>query len=767
MAISTLSLPVDIPWIRIGVSEDMIDPNPCDRQFPFRWRPSVAMFSYEPGEEYQTYHGMIVTYLKVTFTITGFQPTPDEVGLSDRRVDSHWSDPQVIKNYLDVVEKYYPCNGAILEVAVTPSERELENRDIPLVEYPYIADFEPKKRELYEAVTETGEVMSRSLDSVNVKKGNTTTEGHEDLQNTSVGVKAGGEILGIGVTGTLDHSWGSKDMNNRQVEDVRTTDASREGRENTSHTTQLTQMYHELSSYHLGTNRVVHFMLPRPHIVEPKDDAGNPLRTFVNGPRQLEGIQEVFLTVLRPSTILELGVEAYLETAHIADETAYTERIVTAEDHLVVHDRQPVDRVSTMEGQTYSPGTTKTYKPSGGFELDSGRGYAMIAELPTGTNFTTADYKILSADATQVTASARCYSMISKETEGEGEKGDLLHTVIRRIAGAINLDVKVFLRKKELVPSGPATKNLWLTGRGVCASSTAVSTPKEGLKEAVTWEGQLPTRLELPVNGSGLTMAQANQIRADVGRRLLESIHSRDRYPAGTVQFSDTQFVARTVASSLGSVDHPENLAVVDIPGLDQAVAAKLAEAAPGLSRIQVLQMTTQEQVDRFDLSQDESLALRRAVLGLAGPPPAPADRWPPEDTGGQVVPDMAALPLEAARRALAEVGLRIGSVTYADSSQPVDSVVRQHPGPGHRVPTGSGIGLTLATGAVVFIPDVVGAPLSQALVMLRDAGLESEPRLTFTSSDSQPEGHVVAVEPEPRTYTTPRGEVTLSVAGA
>jgi hypothetical protein len=67
----------------------------------------------------------------------------------------------------------------------------------------------------------------------------------------------------------------------------------REQRETYSHTTQLTQMYHQLDSYHLGTNRAMFFMLPRPHVVQSE-------LTFVNGPRLLEGIQEVFLIVMRP-----------------------------------------------------------------------------------------------------------------------------------------------------------------------------------------------------------------------------------------------------------------------------------------------------------------------------------------------------------------------------------------------------------------------------------------------------------------------------------
>ena len=94
---------------------------------------------------------------------------------------------------------------------------------------------------------------------------------------------------------------------------------SLEQRENFSHTTQLTQMYQQLNSYHLGTNRAVFFVLPRPHII---DDKETPV-TFINGPRRLEGIQEFFLVVVRPKEIKDICVEAYLETAHVGQVATY------------------------------------------------------------------------------------------------------------------------------------------------------------------------------------------------------------------------------------------------------------------------------------------------------------------------------------------------------------------------------------------------------------------------------------------------------------
>ena len=138
MTLTTFSLPVDIPWRRLCVSDDMIDPTVCDRKFPYRWRSSVAVFSYEPPEDQQTYDDMTVSYLKVACTITSFQPNPDEVGLKDRRVDSYWDTPLLIDDYVNKVSKAYPCYGAILEVGVAPTVKSIDGRQIPLSQYPYL-----------------------------------------------------------------------------------------------------------------------------------------------------------------------------------------------------------------------------------------------------------------------------------------------------------------------------------------------------------------------------------------------------------------------------------------------------------------------------------------------------------------------------------------------------------------------------------------------------------------------------------------------------
>lgn len=92
------------------------------------------------------------------------------------------------------------------------------------------------------------------------------------------------------------------------------TDASRERRERYSHTTNISQMYNQLTGYHLGTNRAVFLMLPRLHMVQ------NDFQTFVQGLRYIEGVQEFFLVVARSHGIDGLSIEASLETAHFPED---------------------------------------------------------------------------------------------------------------------------------------------------------------------------------------------------------------------------------------------------------------------------------------------------------------------------------------------------------------------------------------------------------------------------------------------------------------
>jgi hypothetical protein len=51
----------------------------CDTDLPPKWQSSIAIFKYVPADEYQLYPDYKITYLKVTVTLTGYQPMEDEV----------------------------------------------------------------------------------------------------------------------------------------------------------------------------------------------------------------------------------------------------------------------------------------------------------------------------------------------------------------------------------------------------------------------------------------------------------------------------------------------------------------------------------------------------------------------------------------------------------------------------------------------------------------------------------------------------------------
>ena len=303
-----LNLPTDIPWKRICVTEDMVDKKVCDDRLPSKWQSSLAVFKYKPDDEYQLYPDYDITYLKVTATITGYQPLDDEI---QGNIDWDGVDVSTIPGLKDLLNSYNPCHGAILQVSVGPNS----DRGIKLDNYPFFMDFEPKKRELYEMATDTMEKSSRSIESLNITNSAGTTQSMEVLDVDMGGGGFGANASYAGTGGGFNYSapngqWGTRRMNSDESLASRSSDIGQEKRETFSHTTQLSQMYHLLDSYHLGTNRAVFFVQPRPHTLE--EPSG-----FVKGPRPVEGIQEFFLIVAQPKDQKDFCVSLRLDTSHI------------------------------------------------------------------------------------------------------------------------------------------------------------------------------------------------------------------------------------------------------------------------------------------------------------------------------------------------------------------------------------------------------------------------------------------------------------------
>src|SRR6266404_2375732 len=132
-----LGLPIDIPWTRICVTEDMVDRVVCDPVLPPKWHSSIAVFKYRPDDEYQLYPDYEITYLKVSCTLTGYQPLEDEI---QGHIDWNGVDVTTLEGVTELLSSYYPCTGAILQVAVGPSD---QREGHPLGQYPFFMDFEP------------------------------------------------------------------------------------------------------------------------------------------------------------------------------------------------------------------------------------------------------------------------------------------------------------------------------------------------------------------------------------------------------------------------------------------------------------------------------------------------------------------------------------------------------------------------------------------------------------------------------------------------
>ena len=196
-----------------------------------------------------------------------------------------------------------------------------------------------------------------------------------------------------------------------------------------------------------------------------------------------------------------------------------------------------------------------------------------------------------------------------------------------------------------------------------------------GTEPIITWENpfdqpsyleQVPSRVErrghrsYAIGGTrGIRVREANELRAEIGRKMLEGINHPDRYPFGTVRFAEAQFVARRVAKFLGAAGHPDNHPVSAIKGLDTTVRDKVVRVALKATRAKLLRMSLLETMDRFGLSHEEAGKLRRAALGLEGPLPDPRHRWDRPGRPPRVKPEQQTLPnvvgrsLEEARSTL------------------------------------------------------------------------------------------------------------------
>ncbi|MGF6877251.1 hypothetical protein [Paraburkholderia sp. MM5477-R1] len=644
MALDILSLPIDVPWSLVAISQDMYAPS-IRSELPPKWRPSIAVFSYEPPPQAgDPPSDEKVTYLKVTASITGYQPDSGEL---DRNLFGNRGAvaSMIVDNYEQLAGSYYPAYSALVQVAVFPSNEA--EWDVAL--YPYFADFEPKKRELIELATDTGENVTQSGKSVSVRRGSSSADSiensHINRSSSTVGISGGASYAGANVQGSYSSTSGTEDgTRSSHGSDslyVTQSDASREKRESFSHTTNLSQLYHLLDSYHAGTNRAVFFVNARPHLIQSD-------YTFVPGPRQLEGVQEFFLVVRRPKDMAAICVEAVLETAHLGIATISHHQDAQY-DHIQVHGHytQAFSLAITesdsgdIDGDLRIPvGYHFDMSQGGGtFHYDwSGSVPAYDYPVPPGLSFSDT---IVGENTNNVHEVYPVFDFYPDHVHVHAHTVTGLHS-----GGSRTLDVTVYCVSDQPTQAAQDSTEthvtLMLTGRRVFSCPPRGSRIKIVGKVAdyVAYEKQLANAAALATaafNREGAkNVLAANALGRTIRDEVISSVRSGARYPVESVDFLRSQFALVRLTQGLDKVA-PKTLASKLHSVAPQGLQAKIRRIAPNLTLCAAAKAPRHALAATLGLTLPETAELLEHAFGISSlraSLTAPAEVGPPATKG-------------------------------------------------------------------------------------------------------------------------------------
>jgi hypothetical protein len=625
MARSLLNLPVNIPWKLVGVSSDMMDTAFCDKEFPFVWSSSLAISAYEPKIEElpDELCEERVTFLKVSCTITGYQPTREETAavlkLADQFHDIHTEN--ILNELEEITREYFACYGVLLNVAVFPPA---SGRPIPaapdLKQFPHIIDFEPKVRDLYQAATENGEILTASVSAVKTDK----TFSHTETTQTGLSLAAKyAPSAGSEIAGSLSHQWGETDQDTFSVE----TDASRERRERNATTTELSQLYNLLTGYHPGTNRASFLMLARPHVLQPTDR-----RTFVQGLRAIEGVQDFFLIISRPPDMPGLAIEASLETGHFPEgvniEEPEEEFDESSEDFIVTafaDNSTVLENCSNIESDPSS-----IYTIGAGWIIDRRPKRQRAPDAPVGSG-----WDVGHAGVAEIANDSNDQANDSLDNYNYHATSDVAVQVTGRICGErwqgdkarFKRTYRVFTRSEKPRPgsSGPSAdvSRLVITRRQLCVCIRS----GERCVEAVECPGVRPVPGDFVVAEPKIRVRKALLGRTATGesrfpamKELMQQIQSfminswrmPDRLEFGKVGFLESEYFKDRL------------LKIVPRKKLDETVS--IGQAIPDASQTKIsgeikvgdlLKLDIATLMQKTGLDIDQALKLRKKLLGI------------------------------------------------------------------------------------------------------------------------------------------------------
>ena len=200
MAFNALDFPVDVQWRLLATSQDMFASS-IDASFPAKWKSSLAVYFFEPeadpdsGLDDPT---LKTVFLKVVATITGYVYDGPEIDPMSFAGDYLLT---VYKNFTDLTALYFPALAALVQVGIFPKGTQADGTPWPLSQYPWFTDFEPKKREVIELASDTGEVLTQSATNMSVRKGVTGTDSQENVNiDHGFSFSQAGQAAGFGGT---------------------------------------------------------------------------------------------------------------------------------------------------------------------------------------------------------------------------------------------------------------------------------------------------------------------------------------------------------------------------------------------------------------------------------------------------------------------------------------------------------------------------------------------------------------------------------------
>jgi hypothetical protein len=359
----------------------------------------------------------------------------------------------------------------------------------------------------------------------------------------------------------LTHKWGDTDQDTEQVQ----TDASRDRRERYATSTSITQMYNLLTGYHLGTNRAVFLMLPRPHVLQPTD-----FRTFVQGLRVIEGVQEFLLVVARPKDedIKGLCVEASLETGHFPEDVTPPipdEKFKPGSEDFIVTAESADDGARSIEEFPSSKytvaGGTVIDRSQGdpghnGIRFNGGQDEDGAFGLNTvGNRITIFNYQPASDATVQV-------------------MGRVLHRSVRHVT----LRFTVFTHSEQPLPSsqpGVDVSRLLITCRGLCVCYQSGDCPQVISVTSTSPQQCVVDEQTIQLNPDLLTLTASRASRLPAMKETLRKVQSAminsgrlpSRRPPGEVGFLESDLFTDQVKAALPSAVLDLQLgAVADLP---------------------------------------------------------------------------------------------------------------------------------------------------------------------------------------------------------